>query len=241
MTKLAIVTGGIRGIGAAISKALKEREFIVVANFCNNHEIAKEFTQTHSIATKQWNVANYLECAKAVKEIEQEFSQPISVLINNAGITRDKMMHKMSQEDWHEVINVNLNSCFNMCTAVINQMREQNYGRIINISSINAQVGQMGQTNYSAAKAGIIGFTKALAKESAAKGVTVNCIAPGYIKTEMVEKMPENIIDQIVSNIPLKRLGLPEEVARAAVFLSEKDASFITGETISINGGQNMY
>ena len=189
----------------------------------------------------RWNVGNLQECNDAVLLIEKEFSMPISILINNAGITRDGMMHKMQELDWQDVININLSSCFNMSSAVINQMRNQNYGRIINISSVNAQAGQVGQTNYSAAKAGIIGFTKALARESAAKGVTVNCIAPGYIQTEMVAKMPANVLERLVSTIPMKRLGKPEEIARAAVFLADEEASFITGETLSINGGHNRH
>lgn len=241
MTKLAIVTGGTRGIGAAISRALKAKGYIVVANYYNHHDNANEFAKNNSIKVMRWNVGNLQECNDAVLSIEKEFSMPISILINNAGITRDGMMHKMQELDWQDVININLSSCFNMSSAVINQMRNQNYGRIINISSVNAQAGQVGQTNYSAAKAGIIGFTKALARESAAKGVTVNCIAPGYIQTEMVAKMPANVLEQLVSTIPMKRLGKPEEIARAAVFLADEEASFITGETLSINGGHNMH
>jgi len=239
--KLAIVTGGTRGIGAAISLALKKKGLSVIANYCNNSDNATNFSKNHDIKIMRWNVAHYDECARAVKQIEEEQGTSVSVLVNNAGITRDSMLHKMAEKDWHEVINTNLNSCFNMSAAVISQMRNQNYGRIINISSINAQAGQIGQTNYSAAKAGIIGFTKALARESAVKKITVNCIAPGYIRTEMVEKVPANVLEQIISNIPMKRLGMPEEIARAVVFLADEDAGFITGETISINGGHNMY
>lgn len=241
MPKLAVVTGGTRGIGAAIAKALNEKGFLVVSNFYNNHETADEFSKNNSIRTKNWNVANYEECTKAIKDIEAEFNKPVSILVNNAGITKDGMMHKMNASNWQDVININLNSCFNMCGAVINQMRNQNYGRIINISSINALVGQLGQTNYAAAKAGIIGFTKSLARESASKSITVNCIAPGYIMTDMIEKMPMNVVDQIISTIPMKRLGRPEEIARAVIFLADEGASFITGETLSINGGHNMY
>lgn len=241
MTKLAIVTGGTRGIGEAISVALKNNNYKVVANFYNSHENADKFSQNHGIKAMRWNVADFDECANAVKEIVKEYNEPVSVLVNNAGITKDGMMHKMGQSEWHDVININLTSCFNMCGAVINQMRQQNFGRIINISSVNGQVGQIGQTNYSASKAGMIGFTKALARESASKGVTVNCIAPGYIMTEMVEKMPQSVVQQIVSNIPMQRMGQPSEIARAALFLADLDASFITGETISINGGHNMY
>ena len=241
MQKLAIVTGGTRGIGESISVALHNSGFIVVANFYSNDVVADQFTKTHSIKTKKWNVSNYEECDNAVKEIEKEFGKSVSILINNAGITKDIMMHKMGKDDWRSVIDINLNSCFNMSRAVINQMRNQNYGRVINISSINAQAGCIGQTNYSASKAGIIGFTKALARESASKGITVNCIAPGYIMTEMVEKTPASILDQIISTIPMKRLGKPEEIARAVLFLAHKDAGFITGETLSINGGHNMF
>ena len=241
MSRLAVVTGGTRGIGSAISLALKNSGYHVIANYHNNHEIADKFYEDHGIKIKSWNIANFDECEQAVKKIESEYNRPISILINNAGITKDSMMHRMSEHDWHNVINVNLNSCFNMSNAVINQMRQQNYGRIINISSINAQAGQVGQTNYAAAKAGIIGFTKSLARESAGKGITVNCIAPGYIETEMTGKIDPAIMEQIVSSIPLKRLGRPEEIARAAVFLAHEDSSFITGETMSINGGHNMF
>ena len=241
MQKLAIVTGGTRGIGESISVALHNAGFMVVANFHSNDAVADKFSKTYSIKIKKWNVASYEECDGAVAEIEKEFSAPVSILINNAGITRDFMMHKMEKDEWHNVIDINLNSCFNMSRAVINQMRNQNYGRVINISSINAQAGCIGQTNYSASKAGIIGFTKALARESASKGITVNCIAPGYIMTEMVEKTPVSILDQIISTIPMKRLGKPEEIARAVLFLVHQDAGFITGETLSINGGHNMF
>lgn len=240
MSKLAIVTGGTRGIGKAIALALKNKGFEVIANFCNNHQQAKDLSEKHSIKVKQWDIRNYDQCVKAVKEIEEEFGRSVSVLVNNAGITRDMMLHKMQEQDWHDVINVNLSSCFNMCRAVISQMRENNYGRIVNISSVNAQTGQVGQTNYSASKAGIIGFTKALAKESVLKNITVNCVAPGYIRTEMVEKIPSEVLDKIISTIPMKRLGTPEEIARAVEFLVDENAGFITGETLSVNGGHNM-
>ncbi len=209
MSKLAIITGGTRGIGKATAIALKNKGFTVVANFFSNHDAAKEMSEKHSIQAKQWNVADYDECRQAVKEIEEEYKRPVSILVNNAGITKDGMLHRMSQQDWHDVINVNLNSCFNMSSAVIAQMRNQNYGRIVNISSINAQAGQVGQTNYCAAKAALIGFTKALAKESVSKNITVNCIAPGYVRTEMMGQIPERILEQIVAAIPMKRLGEP--------------------------------
>ncbi len=240
MSRLAIVTGGTRGIGKAVSIALQNKGFVVVANFCNNLEAAKELSDKYSIHTKQWDIASYDECCRAVEAIENKFNLPVAVLVNNAGITRDIMLHKMAEKDWSDVISVNLNSCYNMCRAVINQMRNQNYGRIVNISSINAQAGQIGQANYSASKAGIIGFTKALARESAVKNITVNCIAPGYIMTEMVGKVPANVLEQIISAIPMKRLGTPEEIARAVEFLVDEHAGFITGETLSINGGHNM-
>jgi acetoacetyl-CoA reductase len=240
MKKLAIVTGGTRGIGAAISLALHQRGFKVIANYFSNDAAATAFHKNTNIITRKWDVSNYQACHQAIADIEKEFGDCVSVLINNAGITRDKMLHKMSFEEWEAVIKNNLNSCFNMCSSVINQMRNQNYGRIVNISSVNAQAGQMGQTNYSAAKAGIMGFTKALAKESAGKNITVNCVAPGYTMTEMVAKVPENVLNEIIDKIPVKRLGQPEEIARAVVFLVEEGSGFITGETISINGGHNM-
>jgi acetoacetyl-CoA reductase len=241
MNQLAIVTGGTRGIGASISSALHQAGFQVVANYYNNDEAAAAFQERTGVSTKKWDVSNHKECSKAVSEIEEEFGCAVSVLVNNAGITNDKMLHRMLAEDWDIVIRNNLTSCFNMCSSVINQMRAQNYGRIVNISSINAQAGQVGQTNYSAAKAGIIGLSKALARESASKNITVNCIAPGYIATEMVVKIPENIIESIVANIPVKRLGQPHEIARAVLFLVGDDSGFVTGETISVNGGHNMF
>ncbi|AAU03581.1 SDR family oxidoreductase [Rickettsia typhi] len=240
MSEIAIVTGGTRGIGKATALELKNRYLTVIANFFSNYDAAKEMESKYGIRTKCWNVADFEECKKAVKEIEEEFKKPVSILVNNAGITKDKMLHRMSNQDWTDVINVNLHSCFNMSSSVMEQMRNQNYGRIVNISSINAQSGQIGQTNYSAAKAGIIGFTKALARETASKNITVNCIAPGYIATEMVSAIPKDILTKIVNSIPKKRLGQPEEIARAVAFLVDENAGFITGETISINGGHNM-
>lgn len=240
MSRLAIVTGGTRGIGRSIALELQNQGFEVISNFSSNHEAAKSIEEQYGIRTKCWNVADFEECKKAVKEIEEEYKKPVSILVNNAGITRDKMLHKMSHQDWNDVINVNLNSCFNMSSSVIEPMRNQNYGRIVNISSINAQAGQIGQTNYCAAKAAIIGFTKALARESALKDITVNCIAPGYIATEMVGAVSEEVLKKIVDSIPKKRLGQPEEIARAVAFLVAENAGFITGETISINGGHNM-
>ena len=241
MTKLALVTGGTRGIGAAISMALKSHGYQVVASYCSNDESATKFSETSGIKAMKWDVSNYAECEAGISAIEKEYGDSISVLVNNAGITRDSMLHKMSPEDWHAVLHVNLDSCFNMCRAVINQMREKKYGRIISLSSINAQSGQVGQTNYSAAKAGIIGFTKALARESAPKNITVNAIAPGYVMTDMVAKIPAEFLDKLVGLIPMSRLGRPEDIARAAVFLASEEASYITGETLAINGGHNMF
>ena len=240
MHKLAIVTGGTRGIGAAIAQTLHNNHFTVVANYYSNQNAAADFSNQTGIWTHQWDVADHDACQRAVEEIEQKFASPVSILINNAGITLDGMLHKMSFSQWDKVLRNNLDSCFNMSRVTINQMRQQNYGRIINISSINAQMGQIGQTNYSAAKAGVIGFTKALAKESAAKNITVNCIAPGYIMTDMVAKIPHAILASIKEQIPAQRFGQPDEIARAALFLISPESSFITGQTISINGGHNM-
>jgi acetoacetyl-CoA reductase len=240
MKQLAIITGGVRGIGAAISISLKNHGYEVIASYRNNHEIAKQFSTKYNIRTLAWDVTKWEECQDAVKAIEQEYGQAISILVNNAGIIDDSMMHKMAAKKWHEVIDANLNSCFNMCNAVINGMRAQQFGRIVNVTSVNAQLGQFGQTNYSAAKAGMIGFTKALARESAIKNITVNCIAPGYIDTDMIKAIAPEILNDIVQNIPVKRLGTPEDVARAALFLVDKQAGFITGETLSINGGYYM-
>lgn len=240
MSKLAIVTGGTRGIGAAISEKLSKHGMQVIANYYSNDEAARNFHHSTGITIKKWNVANHEHCKQAVEEIEQQFGAGVSVLVNNAGITQDKMLHQMSFQEWQAVINTNLDSCFNMCNSVINHMRKQNYGSIVNISSINAQSGQVGQTNYSAAKAGVIGFTKALARESATKNIAVNCVAPGYIMTDMVAKIPENILDNIINKIPVKRLGQPEEIAKAVLFLVCENSGFITGETICVNGGHNM-
>lgn len=240
MSKLAIVTGGIRGIGAAIAISLQECGYTVIANYRDHHKLAQKFTNETGIKSLAWDVSDVEECRNFIYTIEKEYKKLVSVLINNAGITRDVMLHKMSDKNWHDVIDVNLSSCFNMSSAVIGKMRDNNFGRIVNISSINAQTGQLGQTNYSASKAGIIGFTKALARESASKGITVNCIAPGYIATDMVKEIPDHILEGIISNIPVKRLGRPEEIARAVIFLIDEKSGFITGETLSVNGGHNM-
>lgn len=240
MARIALVTGGTRGIGAAIAIGLKEAGYKVAANYGANDEAAAKFKAAEGIAVFKWDVGNLDECIAGVAKVKAELGGDVEILINNAGITRDNMMHKMSGEDWHKVIDTNLSSCFNMSRAVIEPMRANGFGRIISISSINAQAGQMGQTNYSAAKAGLLGFTKALARESAFKGITVNAIAPGYINTEMVAAVPENVMKGIIAQIPVGRLGKPEEIARAVLFLAADEAGFITGETISVNGGHHM-
>lgn len=240
MGKVAIVTGGTRGIGAAISEELIRQGYSVAASFGGNVEAAAEFEQATGARTYQWDVGDFDACQAGVKRVEEELG-PVSVLVNNAGITRDGTMHKMSYERWEEVIHTNLSSCFNMCRAVIEGMRERQYGRIVNIGSINGQAGQYGQVNYAAAKSGIHGFTKALAQEGAAVGITVNAVAPGYIATSMVEAVPERVLEKIVARIPVGRLGRPEEIARAVAFLVAEEAGFITGSTLSINGGQHMY
>lgn len=237
--RVALVTGGTRGIGHAICVALKAAGYTVAANYATNHEAAKKFEAETGVKTYSWDVSSFDACAKGVAQVEAELG-PVEVLINNAGITRDGMMHKMKAEDWLSVINTNLTSCFNMSKAVIEKMREKGFGRIVNISSINAQSGQMGQTNYSAAKAGILGFTKALARESARKGITVNTVAPGYVKTDMTSHVPEAALKSIIDQIPVGRMGEPEEIARCVLFLVAEEAGFLTGETLSVNGGHHM-
>jgi acetoacetyl-CoA reductase len=238
--RLALVTGGTTGIGSAICRALKSAGYEVVANYLVGEEAAKKFEQENDIRTYQWNVTDFDECVKGVEKITTDFGTNIHILINNAGITRDGMLHKMTAENWNNVITTNLTSCFNMCRAVINPMRENNFGRIVSISSVNGQLGQAGQTNYSASKAGIIGLTKALARESAAKNITVNAVAPGYTDTNMVAKMPPPILEAMIAQMPIGRLMQPEEIARAVLFLVADESSNITGETFSINGGQYM-
>ena len=240
MSKVAVVTGGTRGIGAAICKALKDKGYKVAANYAGNDEAAKAFTAETGIPAYKWDVSSAEACAAGLKNVEAELG-PISVLVNNAGITRDAMFHRMTAQQWSEVVNTNLNSLFNMCQPVWGGMRDRNFGRIICISSINGQKGQVGQANYSAAKAGELGFVKALAQEGAAKGITVNAICPGYIGTEMVRAVPKEVLDsKIIPNIPVGRLGEPEEIARCVAFLAADDAGFITGATLTANGGQYM-
>lgn len=238
MTRVALVTGGTRGIGAAISVALKNAGYAVAANFAGNEEKARAFEAETGIRVYKWDVSNYQACADGIARVEADLG-PVDILVNNAGITRDAMFHKMTPEQWGEVIGTNLTGLFNMTHPLWSGMRDRGFGRVINISSINGQKGQMGQANYSAAKAGDLGFTKALAQEGAAKGITVNAICPGYIGTEMVRAIPEKVLNErIIPQIPVGRLGEPEEIARCVVFLASDDAGFITGSTISANGGQ---
>src|SRR5215470_2346042 len=238
MARVAVVTGGTRGIGEAISKAMRAANYKVAANYGGNDEAAQKFKAETAIPVFKWDVSAYDSCVEGIKKVEAEVG-PVDVLVNNAGITRDATLHRMKPEQWSAVINTNLNSLFNMCRNVIEGMRERKFGRIVNISSINGQKGQLGQCNYSAAKAGELGFTKALAQESARSGITVNAIAPGYINTEMVQAVPKDVLEKnIIPQIPVGRLGEPEEIARIVVFLASDDAGLITGSTISANGGQ---
>ena len=240
MARVAIVTGGTRGIGAAISKALHAAGYKVAATYHSNDEAAEKFKAETGVHVYKWNVASYDESVAGVAQVEKDLG-PVDILINNAGITKDGVFHKMTADQWYGVINTNLNSLFNVTRPVIEGMRERGFGRIINISSLNGQKGQTGQTNYSAAKAGDIGFTKALAQENASKGITVNAICPGYIATEMVKAVPKDVLDKaILPHIPVRRLGEPEEIARCVVFLAADEAGFITGSTLTANGGQLM-
>ncbi|MBX3532863.1 MAG: acetoacetyl-CoA reductase [Xanthobacteraceae bacterium] len=238
MARVALVSGGTRGIGAAIAKALKAAGYKVAANYAGNDEAAAKFKNETGISVFKWDVSSFDACSEGIKKVEAELG-PVEILVNNAGITRDAMLHRMTADQWNAVITTNLNSLFNMCRPVIEGMRARKFGRIINISSINGQKGQMGQTNYSAAKAGDIGFTKALAQESAKAGITVNAICPGYINTEMVQAVPKEVLEKnILPTIPVGRLGEPEEIARCVVFLAGDDAGFITGSTMTVNGAQ---
>jgi acetoacetyl-CoA reductase len=240
MSRLAVVTGGTRGIGEAISIALKDAGYRVAANYGGNDERAREFSERTGIPVYKFDVGDFDACQEGVKKIEDDHG-PIEILVNNAGITRDSTMHKMDFERWNKVIQTNLSSCFNMAHAVIHDMHDKKFGRIINIGSMNGQAGQYGQVNYAAAKSGIHGFTKALALEAASKGITVNAIAPGYVATEMVMAVPEKILDKIIAQIPVGRLGEASDIARAVVFLADDGAGFITGSTLTINGGHHMY
>ena len=240
MARVAVVTGGTRGIGRAISAALKGAGYNVAANYGGNDEAARQFNAETGIPVFKFDVGDFNACAEGAKTIEAALG-PIEVLVNNAGITRDATMHRMSYEQWNAVIQTNLSSCFNMSRAVIDGMRARGFGRIVNIGSINGQAGQYGQVNYAAAKSGIHGFTKALAQEGAARGITVNAVAPGYVDTEMVRAVPKDVLEKIVARIPVGRLGKAEDIARTVLFLVADDAGFITGSTLSVNGGQHMY
>jgi acetoacetyl-CoA reductase len=240
MARVAVVTGGTRGIGRSIAEALHGAGYKVAANYAGNAEAARQFTKETGIRAYRFDVSKYDACVDGVKSIETDLG-PVDVLVNNAGITRDAVLHRMKPEQWSEVIATNLTSCFNMCRVVIDGMRERNFGRIVNIGSINGQAGQYGQVNYAAAKSGIHGFTKALAQEGAAKGITVNAIAPGYIDTDMVRAVPPNVLEKIVARVPVGRLGAASEIARGVLFLVSDEGAFITGSTLSINGGQHMY
>jgi acetoacetyl-CoA reductase len=240
MARVAIVTGGTRGIGEAISRALQAQGLTVVANYGGNDAKARQFSEETGIVSYKWDVGDHQACVDNCARIEGDLG-PIDVIVNNAGVTRDGTLHRMSFDDWNEVMRINLGGCFNMAKATFPGMRERGWGRIINIGSVNGQSGQYGQVNYAAAKSGIHGFTKALAQEGAKFGVTVNAIAPGYIDTDMVAAVPAPVLEKIVAKIPVGRLGQAEEIARGVVFLTSENAAFITGSTMSINGGQHMY
>ncbi len=240
MTRVAIVTGGTRGIGRAISISLRDAGYQVIANYVSNDERAKSFSNETKIPARKWDVSDFDACVSAVSGILNELGS-IDVIVNNAGITRDGTMRKMERKAWDDVIDTNLGGCYNMSKAAWDAMLSGGFGRIVNIGSINGQAGQYGQVNYAAAKSGIHGFTKALAQEGAAKGITVNAIAPGYIDTDMVAAVPPNVLEKIVSRIPVGRLGKAEEIARGVLFLVGNEAGFVTGSTLSINGGQHMY
>lgn len=240
MARVAVVTGGTRGIGAIVSDQLKAKGYNVAAIYSGNHEAANKFNVDSGIATYKVDVSDFNACKAGIAQIESDLG-PVEVLVNNAGITRDGTLHRMNAENWQAVIDTNLGSCFNMCRSVIDGMRNRKFGRIVNIGSINGQAGQYGQVNYAAAKSGIHGFTKALAQEGAGLGITVNAIAPGYVDTDMVRAVPSEILQKIIQQIPMGRLGRGEDIARGVLFLVADEADFVTGSTLSINGGQHMY
>jgi acetoacetyl-CoA reductase len=240
MARVAVVTGGTRGIGRAISVALNNASYRVAANYGGNDQAAQSFNVETGIPVFKFDVSDFNACTQGIKAIEGALG-PVDILVNNAGITRDTTMHRMSHEQWNAVIQTNLTSCFNTARAVIDGMRSRGFGRIVNIGSINGQAGQYGQVNYAAAKSGIHGFTKALAQEGAARGITVNAVAPGYVDTEMVRAVPADVLEKIIARIPVGRLGKAEDIARTVLFLIADEADFITGSTLSVNGGQHMY
>ncbi len=239
MGRVALVTGGTRGIGEAISIALKDANYTVAAVYAGNDLKARQFSDKTGIDTYKFDVSDFDQCQSGVDQVESDLG-PVEILVNNAGITRDATLHKMTPQQWAEVIQTDLTSCFNMCRIVIEGMRKRCFGRIINIGSINGELGGFGQANYSAAKAGMIGFSKAVAREDAGKGITVNVITPGFFATEMVLSIPEKVMSNIISGIPVKRLGEPAEIGRGVVFLASDDAGYITGSTLDINGGMYM-
>jgi acetoacetyl-CoA reductase len=239
-SRCAIVTGGTRGIGKEIAIALKKAGHRVAATYSGNDDAAKAFSAETGIKAYKWDVGDFKACQDGVAQVVKDLG-PVEILINNAGITRDGTLHKMTAEQWQAVIDTNLGSCFNMCRAVIDSMRQRGFGRIVNVGSVNGQMGQYGQVNYAAAKSGIHGFTKALAQEGAGKNITVNAIAPGYVDTDMVRAVPPAVLEKIIARIPVGRLGRADDIARGVMFLVADDADFITGSTLSINGGQHMY
>jgi acetoacetyl-CoA reductase len=240
MPRVVVVTGGTRGIGGMVSEQLAEKGYTVVAVYGGNDEAARKFNADTGIPVFKFDVSDFDACKNGIAEIESQVG-PVEILVNNAGITRDGTMHRMDHDNWQTVIDTNLGSCFNMSRSVIEGMRTRKFGRIVNIGSINGQAGQYGQVNYAAAKSGIHGFTKALAQEGAAQGITVNAIAPGYVDTDMVRAVPQDILEKIIQQIPIGRLGRGEDIARAVLFLIADEADFVTGSTLSINGGQHMY
>jgi acetoacetyl-CoA reductase len=240
MARVAVVTGGTRGIGEAVSVTLKDKGYSVAANYGGNDEAAAAFTERHGIPAYKFDVGDFAAVQAGMAKIGSDLG-PVEILVNNAGITRDGTLHRMSDDNWDDVIRTNLSSCYNCCRAVIEGMRTRKFGRIVNVGSINGQGGQYGQVNYAAAKSGIHGFTKALAMEGASQGITVNAVAPGYVDTDMVRAVPENVLEKIIAGIPVGRLGKANDIARGILFLVADDAGFLTGSTLSINGGQHMY